>query len=113
MHIVKRGGRPFGVSYFFRPPLKPGTTYKLTFQVKLDNVKKHDKISGAVINIASPVNQWYPTNWYFGTMPWIRQRWIVTTPAKNDKKLSYLRLTLRKATGTVWFDDLKLEEIGN
>jgi hypothetical protein len=44
-------------------------------------------------------------------MPWTRQGWIFTTPAKNDKKVSYLRLTLRKATGTVWFDDLKLEEI--
>ena len=43
---------------------------------------------------------------------WTRQGWIFTTPAKNDRKLSYLRLILRKAAGTVWFDDLKLEEIG-
>ncbi len=108
---LKDGRQTAGVTYFFKPQLKPGATYKLTFQIKMDNVKKHDKFGGAVVNIASPVNQWYPTNWYFGTMPWTRQGWIFTTPVKNDRKVSYLRLTLRKATGTVWFDDLKLEEI--
>lgn len=99
------------VAYFFKPILKPATTYKLTWQIRLDNVKTQGKYSGAAVNIASPVNQWYPLNFYSGTMPWTRQGWIFTTPAKNAKNLSYLRLTLRNATGTVWFDDLKLEEI--
>jgi len=100
-----------GVSYFFNPPLKPGTTYKLTYQVKLENVKKTGSASGAAVNIATPVNMWYPRNWYMGTMPWTRQGWIFTTPKENRKKISYMRLYLYRAAGTVWFDDLKLEEM--
>ena len=105
------GKRAIGATFFFKPPLKPDTTYKLTFQLKLENVKKCGRYSGAVVNVASPSNMWYPANWYFGTMPWTRQGWVFTTPKENKKSLSYLRLYLYHATGTVWFDDLKLVEV--
>ena len=40
LKITSKDGKEVqGVTYFFKPPLKPGTTYKLTFQIKLDNVK--------------------------------------------------------------------------
>ena len=105
------GQRARGVTFFFNPPLKPDTTYKLTWQIKLDKVTQQGKTSGAAVNIASPGNMFYPRNWYCGTMPWTRQGWIFTTPKENKKKLSYLRLYLFRAAGTVWFDDIKLVEV--
>ena len=107
----KDGKQALGVTFFFKPALKPGTTYKLTFQIKMENVQKTGKISGAAVNIASPTNTWYPRNWYTGNMPWTRQGWIFTTPKENKRLLSYMRLYLFRATGTVWFDDLKLVEV--
>ena len=105
------GQRARGVTFFFNPPLKPDTTYKLTWQIKLDKVTQQGKTSGAAVNIASPGNMFYPRNWYCGTMPWTRQGWIFTTPKENKKKLSYLRLYLFRAAGSVWFDDIKLVEV--
>ena len=45
-------------------------------------------------------------------MDWTFQSYEFTTGKNTNAKVnSYLRLRLMNASGTVWFDDVKLEEL--
>ena len=46
-----------------------------------------------------------------GTMPWTKQGFEFTTPAKLQKR-PYFRVGLRYARGTVWYDGVQLREVG-
>ena len=107
------------------PGLKPNTKYRLSFFIKTKDIAPTGKKGrgGAVVNIMDDQNRWYPTrNWYKGTTPWKKQGFEFTTgPYTNDfsksgvrkgkKNRSYMRVCLSFCTGTVWFDDLKLQEV--
>ena len=100
------------------PALKPNTRYRLSYFIKTENVEPR-KMSwggsgGVSVNIWDDHNAWYPSrNFFTGTMGWIFQSFEFTSgPNTNDEKnRSYLLLHLLEATGTVWFDDVRLEEI--
>lgn len=96
----------------FLPGLKPNTKYHLTFFVKTDNVEACGRDGGAVVNIFTTRNEWFPRNRYSGTTPWTKQGFYFTTEADvNKEKKSYIRLRLKNSKGTVWFDDIKLREV--
>lgn len=99
------------------PGLKPDTTYLLTFFVKAENVvpiSSNKRAAGACVNIWTSKNEWFPENWYKGTMPWTKQGFVFKTDENvNKKHKSYLRLRLDGATGAVWFDDVRVREIDN
>jgi hypothetical protein len=47
-------------------------------------------------------------------MPWTPQRETFRTPAdinQKGKAPAFLRLGILHATGTIWFDDIKLREL--
>ena len=78
------------------------------------------KGGGIVLNLFDTGNRWFPDNAITGSSAsWIRQSFEFTTPADTGSKLGnnnkkivpYLRLRLFNATGTVWFDNVTLEEI--
>jgi hypothetical protein len=97
------------------PDMKPNAKYLLTFFAKTENVVPTDQGQhggGAVVTFLANRNQWYPKNWYRGTMPWRKQGFIIETDANvNARKPIYLRLRLMQATGTVWFDDVQVREM--
>jgi hypothetical protein len=95
------------------PALKPNTKYKLTFYVKIDDIKPVSPRGGVRVNIWDDKNCWFPDNSLTGTMPWTRLGFEFTTgPKTNDgKNNSYLKLLILKAEGTAWFDDVKLREV--
>lgn len=93
--------------------LKPDTDYEVSCYVKLSNVRAV-KIGGGVrININPAGNLWFPKNCLTGsTDRWVRQAFRFKTSADTGKKnRPYIRIYLLQATGTVWFDDIKLEEL--
>ncbi len=96
----------------FLPQLKPGTRYLLTYFVKAADVKPTLEGGGACVNIWSDQNLWFPGNHYQGDVPWTKQGFAFTAgPRTNADVKSYIRVRLMNASGTVWFDDLRLREL--
>ena len=95
------------------PNLKPDTRYRLSFYVKLADVKPLKAGGGVCANIWDDANRWFPArNWLTGTMDWTFQSYEFTSGKNTNGKItSYIRLRIMGAEGTVWFDDVRLEEI--
>jgi len=93
------------------PDLKPNTEYVLSFFVKTQGIVPSRRGCGARVSIWDEKNVYYPENPYVGDIPWTRQRYTVKTgPKVNTQQKSYISLGLFEATGTVWFDDVRLVE---
>ena len=95
------------------PLLKPNTKYKISFFVRLEQVEKKGRFSGVCLNIMDDKNLWFPSTFLLGTIPWVYQETEFTSaPNTNDPAhRSYLLLYLMGASGTAWFDQIKLQEI--
>jgi hypothetical protein len=96
------------------PQLKPNTRYRISYFIKLDSVVPFDKNGGAVINVVDDKNRWFPSRPIVGTRPWFKQSFEFKSGAKTNvppRPCSYIRLYLINASGTVWFDNIKLEEV--
>ncbi len=96
------------------PALKPNTTYRFTAMMKTDNVVKNDinkTSSGAIIQLYTGGGNWFfPTGGLTGTNDWQLVEKEFTTPAEPNTSW-YVRLRLWEASGTVWFDNVKLQEL--
>lgn len=96
------------------PDLEPNQTYLLTFFAKTENITVRDPEkggAGACVNLWTSKNEWFPSNWYTGTMPWTKQGFVIQTDREvNKNKTSYIRLRLGNANGTVWYDDIRLRK---
>ena len=55
--------------------------------------------------------RFYPGQQIIGTRDWFRQTFDIVTPAKPKESITYVAPSLINASGTVWFDDVRLEEI--
>ena len=97
----------------YLPKLKQNTKYRLSYYVKLQDVKALKRGGGVCANLFDDRNRWFPTyNYLTGTNDWIYQTFEFTTGKNTNAKIkAYLRLRIFNAKGTVWFDDVKLEEI--
>lgn len=96
------------------PFLKPNTKYKVSFFMKLENVERKEKTSGATLNIYSDRNHWCPAKFQVGTQPWTQYEAEFTSGPNtntNAKKPAYMLLYLMNASGKVWFDDVRLVEV--
>ncbi len=57
-------------------------------------------------------DEWFPKNWYTGSMPWTKQGFVIETGDQvNKEQRSYTRHRIMNASGTVWFDDVRLREV--
>ena len=97
----------------YLPELKPDTKYRLSFYVRLQDVKPLKAGGGVCANIWDDANRWFPAhNYLTGTMDWTFQSYEIKTGVNTNKKVrSYLCLRIMNASGTAWFDDVRLEEI--
>ncbi|NCB07279.1 MAG: hypothetical protein EOM73_03850 [Bacteroidia bacterium] len=103
---------PHWLSWQNLPKLKPNTRYRITFYVKLENVKPYGASGGVISTCFDQVNRWYPAGPLTGTMPWTKQcNEIVTGPETNRKYPSYFNVTLRGASGKAWVDNIRIYEI--
>ena len=78
----------------YLPALKPATRYRLSFFVKLQDVKPLKAGGGVCANLYDDANRWFPAhNWLTGTMDWTFQSYEFTTGKNTNAKVnSYLRL---------------------
>ncbi|MBQ7696033.1 MAG: hypothetical protein IJT50_13040, partial [Lentisphaeria bacterium] len=100
--------------------IKPSTTYRLSAYVRFEDVKPVKRNGGICFNFVDTANRWFPTNYLTGTVTkWSRQSFVFTTPADTNTAkypngrtvVPYVRPRIIGATGTVWFDDITLEEV--
>ena len=100
------------------PPLKPDTEYELTFFAKMENVKAAEAYSSGFylrVDDFSRREQCFPnrsTAAFSGSRPWtpmtFRFKTSKTVLPGWKPRLSFI---LRKATGKVWIDRVRLVEI--
>lgn len=91
------------------PALQPETEYVVSFAIRTENLTPATKSGGALISIWDERNHYFPKNPCLGTMPWQRQRFVFRTgKSTNQTTGSYLALILREASGTAWFDDIRI-----
>ncbi len=106
------------MNYYITQLIRPNTRYRLSFQLKLEEVKKLTQHGGGfylVIGFGSAKNIYFPENSFTGTMPWTRQELDFTTPEKMFTAIDTACIQLvranGRATGAVWIDDVKLIEL--
>lgn len=90
--------------------LEPGTRYRLSYFVKLDNVKGRGRETGVCVNLWSDRNRWFPSVRLTGTTPWIRQSFEFTT-GKNEKTQFSVKPFMLNCSGTAHFDNISLEKV--
>ena len=96
----------------YLPELKPNTKYLLTFYIKTENLSPQSRGGGTAINMNDGGNRWYPKNLFLGSIPWTKQGFtFITGSETNKERPSYMRLRIFRASGTVWFDDVRLREL--
>ena len=111
------------------PAMKPNTRYRLSYFVKTEGVEPlplNGGGGGVSVNVWDDRNHWFPSSAsnprgasFTGTMDWIYQEFEFTSgpltnnrdPSKGKIHHSYLNLHRLYASGRVWFDDVRLEEI--
>lgn len=90
--------------------LVPGKKYRIRFYMKTKNLEKKSESAGAVLNICDGINRWFPSKWILGSTEWTKYEGTFTAGKKAEKG-AYILLYLWGASGTVWFDDVILEEV--
>jgi hypothetical protein len=100
----------------YYPILKANTKYRFRVMVKTSNIVKSnpaDNYSGAIIQLyAGGANMFLPTGGLAGTNGWQLVEREFTTPATPNTSW-YVRLQLKNASGTVWFDNASLKEVND
>ncbi|MBR2373206.1 MAG: hypothetical protein IKA87_03140, partial [Lentisphaeria bacterium] len=114
MKLVSTSIKGRSIGQYITGKLKPNTTYRVSFKIKMQNVvKMRNSASGVCLNIWDDANRWFPKGrWLTGTMDWTYMSFLHKTSAKVDKaKNSYVHLRMMGCTGTVWVDDISIEEV--
>ncbi len=99
--------------WFTLPKLKPNTRYRLSCMVKMENVVPHNANGGFVLILRDNNNRFFPKkNKPQGTSGWfaVSSEFVTDMLAENVADTRVLPRLLF-ASGTVWVDDLSLEEI--
>ncbi len=92
--------------------LKPGRRYRLSYCVRLENVKPVKLNGGVNVSVWAGMNFWMPQVPFSGTQDRTYQSFEFTAGADSiTKGPSLLRLRLVNATGDAWFDNVRIEEV--
>lgn len=111
--LIRTGNVPFfGVSQMLK--FKSGTRYRLSYYVKLNDIRPTCRDGGVCMNIReSGKNHWFPQTGKFlsGNSGWIRQSFEFTTGPEAEKQPGSIRPTLLNCDGSANFDAITLEEV--
>ncbi|MBT3375431.1 MAG: DUF4838 domain-containing protein [Lentisphaerae bacterium] len=108
----------------YLPRLQPGKRYLLTFWVRSEDVEACEGLTGYKVNHwggyanicfgsvkQAGNNQFVPKGGFRGTFGWTQMGFPIRAPDAFDPNAKpYIRLSLANATGTVWYDDIRLRE---
>jgi len=102
----------------YLPPLKPDTQYRFRCKVKTKNVEpgtggKYPRLNGVYANLYVPgANLHIPRKAITGTTDWRNIEFTARTARDLGKEPRfYVRLKIRNATGTAWFDEAEVREV--
>ena len=103
------GGKNLMIGHYL-PQLLAGRKYRLSFAVKVE--MKDPGKGGVFVHFNDGTNHAYPRPAIQTSCPWTRYSFVVT-PAKGlaEKVVCYIRLQNHLCKATVWFDDVRVEEI--
>lgn len=113
-----KGGGVYRMLNKGKERLKPNTKYRLSYFVRFENVVPSKKGGGVYSNVWTEGQNWYPTHpfGHTGSADWIYQEQTFVSREEKGLHGGYdncsISLCLLNATGTVWFDDVRLEEFG-
>ena len=98
------------------PKMKPNTKYRISYFLKTENVTPVQSSGrpGVTVNIWSSGNHFFPSAAWTGTHDWIFESYEFTSGPKTNltpDNRAYIMLWLGGASGTVWFDGIRLEEV--
>ncbi len=92
--------------HYYNIKLEPNKKYKISCMVKLQDVTKN----GIALNLTHGGNNTW-SSWITGTSDWKKLEYNYTAPEDSDK-IKQLDLNIRfYGTGTVWVDDVCVEEL--
>ena len=96
-----------------RMTLKKGQRYRLSYCIRLQDLEPTKLNGGAGVTIWDNKNIWIPPGGPFkGTQDWTYQTYEFTSDAHTgERQMPYIYLRVSNARGTVWFDDVRLEEV--
>ncbi len=98
--------------YFYGKKFKPDTTYRISCMVKFKDVVPVRNRGGLIINLWDDRNQWFPKNSLTGSAEWTLLSFLHKTSSKvASSPRSYLNIWLHNAKGTLWVDDVSVEEV--
>ena len=112
-----KGGGVYRMLNKGKERLKPNTKYRLSYFVRFENVVPTKKGGGVYSNVWTEGQNWYPTHpfGHVGSADWIYQEQEFVSREEKGLHGGYdncsISLCLLNATGTVWFDDVRLEEV--
>jgi len=97
------------VSWSIVAPVRPYSKYKLSGWIKAQDVKTAGDAKGALFNLHNlPPLQ---TKALTGTQDWTRVELVFDTDGNDAVQINCLFGGWGKATGTAWFDDVRLEVV--
>ena len=93
--------------------LQTGRRYRLSFFMKLKDVRAYQFGGGACVLVMHGGDDTAHTFPYLtGSSDWIHQEFTFTArPEKSDDAPEFVRARLTNASGEVWFDGFRLEEV--
>ena len=112
-----KGGGVYRMLNKGKERLKPNMKYRLSYFVRFENVVPAKKGGGVYSNVWTEGQNWYPTHpfGHTGCADWIYQEQEFVSREEKGLHGGYdncsISLCLLNATGTVWFDDVRLEEV--
>ncbi|MDZ4198642.1 MAG: hypothetical protein U1E27_05060, partial [Kiritimatiellia bacterium] len=93
------------------PELKPDTAYLLTYFMKTEAIQGEGRQIGAMVNVWTDRNEWFPSNWQRGDLAWSKMGFVIQPNSGiNQKRKSYMRLRIT-GSGAVWFDDVQIRAL--
>ena len=115
LKVVNTGSKDYQTFIAQTIKVKPDTRYRLSFYLKTENVVPRPKtgVNGAGVYITSGKALFVGCSgrWKMctGTNDW--KKYVATFKTGPDMNKASFYLTLNYSTGTVWFDDIVLEEV--
>ena len=95
-----------------KPTLRPGVRYRLSYCIRLKDLKPTGVNGGAYANVWAGENFWLPGNRFSGTQDWTYQSFEFTAGAKTlEKGPPMLNFRIRDAVGEIWIDHVRIEEL--
>jgi alpha-N-arabinofuranosidase len=112
--LCVRAEQPSDTAFGQELQLKPGRLYRLTGWVRCEKLDPKDAPVCGTFQIQTPAGNGVIASGrnHPGTCDWTRESIYFMSPGDGKTRIAVFFVGYGKGTGTVWFDDISLEEVG-